>query len=662
MNFLAPTFLWLLPLASIPIIIHILNQMNIQTVEFSSIKFLRLIEHDSIKKLKLLQLILLIIRTIMILLIILMISRPVIHGIYQHWIEDPNSTFTVIMVDNSFSNSGESNSQPRIDMINSSLSRILEQIHKDSHIVLSTTTAGVIYSGKRNNLPDGLRTIQQSYLEGELSFNFIQSLEYKSREFANYELYLLSDCQNNTFTNIESINDTLEDWNIYIIKPPIQNANYGILDVEIENDFLLTNTPINIVVSVSNMATETIENVLMELLIDDINVGQQLITISSGESANYRFITALPERGMYIGQIKLQNDERIGDNTHYFVINIQEEIKVMSYNMNNIYFNQAIKAIKQKKTDIQNFQFNDNEFRTVDKDVIIIQGEPNNITQHINILKLFVEGGGHIIYFPDKNTKYIPDFIAQLTGDNFKEEKVESASTLFQTISRKSPGIHYFLNQNQNDQIDNIQYFKYIPLQNTSSSQIELLNNVSIWNRYNRLNGIIDVFGFSLDLSWTTLPLRGSFIPFTNNLLHSSLNTNSKKYFTGENWKFSLDSKYFNTALHYISPNGSKDIITSETKYISLLEPGIHRILSNNEPISEIPVNISENELRSPYLTDSEMESLFPNKIVILDDNFAEGIKQARYGTEIWSYLLLFLVLLTCFEMILSNGKRFQNS
>ena len=48
MSFLASNFLWLLPLISIPVILHIMNQSRIKNIDFSSLRFLRLIEHDSI--------------------------------------------------------------------------------------------------------------------------------------------------------------------------------------------------------------------------------------------------------------------------------------------------------------------------------------------------------------------------------------------------------------------------------------------------------------------------------------------------------------------------------------------------------------------------------------------------------------------------------------
>ena len=44
MSFLTPFFLWLIPLVSIPLIIHLWNRRNIITVDFSTLRFLKLLE------------------------------------------------------------------------------------------------------------------------------------------------------------------------------------------------------------------------------------------------------------------------------------------------------------------------------------------------------------------------------------------------------------------------------------------------------------------------------------------------------------------------------------------------------------------------------------------------------------------------------------------
>ena len=164
-----------------------------------------------------------------------------------------------------------------------------------------------------------------------------------------------------------------------------------------------------------------------------------------------------------------------------------------------------------------------------------------------------------------------------------------------------------------------------------------------------------------MDLSWTTLPLRGSFIPFINNVIHSIGTSQNDSIYAGDIWKYSLESKYLDSEIHYISPSGLKEIINTKTTNLFISETGIHSIFTGKHKITNIAVNIPTSELQSIILSKSDVKELFPNQIIFLNDNLTQEIRQARYGTEIWRYLLLLLILFTCIEMILSNGKRFQS-
>jgi len=77
MTFLFPTVLWGLAAASIPIIIHLLSLRHTRDIEFSTLYFIKELEHKTIRRLKLRQLLLVLIRVLVIVCLILMVARPV---------------------------------------------------------------------------------------------------------------------------------------------------------------------------------------------------------------------------------------------------------------------------------------------------------------------------------------------------------------------------------------------------------------------------------------------------------------------------------------------------------------------------------------------------------------------------------------------------------
>ena len=76
MNFLHPAFLWALPLAAVPIIIHLLNRRRFQRVDFAAIEFLRRAIKRTRRRLLLEDLLLLLFRTLAVIALILGLARP----------------------------------------------------------------------------------------------------------------------------------------------------------------------------------------------------------------------------------------------------------------------------------------------------------------------------------------------------------------------------------------------------------------------------------------------------------------------------------------------------------------------------------------------------------------------------------------------------------
>lgn len=97
MTFLYPTFLYFLPLAALPFIIHLTGERKYRPYDFSSLKFLREIERDSLKKLRWRQWLILLLRTLAILLFVLALAKPLYRGLSA----GPDSG--ILLIDRSFS-------------------------------------------------------------------------------------------------------------------------------------------------------------------------------------------------------------------------------------------------------------------------------------------------------------------------------------------------------------------------------------------------------------------------------------------------------------------------------------------------------------------------------------------------------------------------------
>ncbi|MBN2406289.1 MAG: BatA and WFA domain-containing protein [Elusimicrobia bacterium] len=99
MTFINPVFLWFIPIAAAPVIIHLLNRSKRKRVMFSTLKFLQAATKRTLKRFQFLQLLLLLVRVLIVMLLTLAFSRPV----WQGYTGEKEVLYNVILIDNSYS-------------------------------------------------------------------------------------------------------------------------------------------------------------------------------------------------------------------------------------------------------------------------------------------------------------------------------------------------------------------------------------------------------------------------------------------------------------------------------------------------------------------------------------------------------------------------------
>ena len=179
MSFVFSNFLWLLPLISLPILLHLYNKRKFKTVKFSSLKFFNVIKKESINKISLINIILLIIRTLIIFCIIMILSRPVYKSNYNNISNVNMSTIVVIGIDNSISN---------YTFIKDNFKDIADNIFK----LYNNNTIVHIYNISNNELiyDDKLSNINLNSFQSQMSIhsNSIEEflIKLNSQRYENY--------------------------------------------------------------------------------------------------------------------------------------------------------------------------------------------------------------------------------------------------------------------------------------------------------------------------------------------------------------------------------------------------------------------------------------------------------------------------------------------
>jgi hypothetical protein len=200
----------------------------------------------------------------------------------------------------------------------------------------------------------------------------------------------------------------------------------------------------------------------------------------------------------------------------------------------------------------------------------------------------------------------------------------------------------------------------------TSQSWMTTENMESIWSHFEEGNGVVEIFSISTNLNWSTLPLKGNFVPFIHNLIYQSMHLNLSSLYVGEKWKLDGNKLIGTNTIHYASPGNPavKKFVPQDL----MLQPsdaiGFHSILRDSRTVSQVAFNAAFDELNSPLLSYDEIDKLVKLPINHIDasEEITTHIKLAQTGTELWRIFLIILILLIVTEMLISNYGNHQKS
>ena len=203
-------------------------------------------------------------------------------------------------------------------------------------------------------------------------------------QYLNRYLFIISDGQKNLFSdNFKNEND---NWYINYINARRSHANLSITSVQTDNNLILTNDIFQITSNIKNTGYKNINNHLVELFIDDINIGKRYIDIPVNTSKNIPFDLAIPTYGKHLCRIEIEDDDINTDNIFYFTINLKENITIdIIDNYNNIYLKNILTSFNITNSIVQlNYHNIESYINTNTRNNILFILGLNNLTDKLN--------------------------------------------------------------------------------------------------------------------------------------------------------------------------------------------------------------------------------------------------------------------------------------
>jgi len=209
---LSPLLLWLLPLAALPVIIHLLNRLRYQTVRWAAMMFLRSADRDASRRAKIRQWLILAVRCLMLLFFILALARLQSQGRLARFF-DPGADMVVILFDRSASmehlRGGTSGRERALDLLRSGL----EEAADGARVLWVDSATGEVTPVPSGMDPERLPMTVSTSTSADTAALLRTALREISRaEVARAEIWIPTDRQSRSWIPEGTESPDWEEW------------------------------------------------------------------------------------------------------------------------------------------------------------------------------------------------------------------------------------------------------------------------------------------------------------------------------------------------------------------------------------------------------------------------------------------------------------------
>jgi hypothetical protein len=302
-SFLNPGFLAALPVAAIPVIIHLLSRRRLPEVTFPTTQFLRTLEPREIRRLRLREILLLILRTLALLLLVLAFARPSLTP--RNAVTHAAAAVAILIDDSESMGATDEQGRPRIETAKERALAITEGARPGDELTVITSTrpdgAGSGFSTDRVRAKRVLEQVQAT----ELPARFPEAIETARRSLRRSalharELYVISDMQRSNLPSEVLAGLAAPGPGVRVYLVPVVSSrvpNHAIEDVDPELRPGPEGRGLELKARVANYADAPSDRVAIRVRRGDALVGGGDVTLRAGESR----WTAMPVESRALG-------------------------------------------------------------------------------------------------------------------------------------------------------------------------------------------------------------------------------------------------------------------------------------------------------------------------------------------------------------------------
>ena len=665
-----------------PLFLHLFNLRQPQTVEFSSLAFVKELQESAVQRVRIKEWLLLALRMLAIACLVMAFAQPTLTGSLGGAVGTAPTTH-VVVVDNSLSMAADGDGGSYFDQAVQHAQGALDAVEEGDEVLLWPTAR----TEERRPAPIANADVaRQALAELEPQAGgapLAQALERAAQAASESDLpqtalYVASDFQASTLG--DSLEAALPD-DLPVQLLPVdtrRQSNVGIADVTVTSRIAEVGQPVQLEATLVNHGPDPLPDYVASVYLAGERVAQATTTLEPGLETTVSFTVTPQERGWLGGAVATEDDDFPADDRHHFTLHVPEErrvLRVRGEGQAPRYVDLALSSemiadrIALRTTSIPEQDLASAELGQYD--AVLLVGPRSLSSGEVEALARYVNRGGGLLLFPNAQAR--PDdynallgavgagsvrgFSGALGADRTVASfgRVDLAHPLFEGVfqqqrgddeaSVEQPDLHYTLN--------------FRPSGQSGQSLIELSNGRPFLHEVRHGSGRLLLMAVAPTRAWSDLPVRGLFVPLLYRsvyYLSASTSVAGKQLVAGRPAELRVTGVAPAASLRLVGPEGLElrpeqrnlfgaTLLILDTAPVT---PGAYAVQDGATQVQRIAINSApaESNLRSapPATAAQTLQAATGASVQAVSEagstDLAEALRTRRAGVEIWNVFL----------------------
>jgi hypothetical protein len=681
--------------ALLPLLIHLISRRRVETVDFSSLRFLRELERKRIRRVRLRQILLLIVRSLIILMVALAIARPTIRGARAGGASAHAKTSIAIVLDDSASMSRDAGAGDLFGEARARAHEIASLLGEGDQAFLVTSgdpPLAALSEGtfSRSAFIEALDGVEVSASATDYSAAIARAFEaVAGARNINREVYVVGDLQRTGWGSGAAATEpgapespaaggASPGARLYLLRVSGGEANLSCRSVTVSRKYGGRAGLFTVAAEVHN-ARRTAASVPVRLFVDGEQVGQAGVEAEPGEVAVTRFTVDVDESEWHAGWIELPSDLLDADNRRFFVIPKAERTEVL-----------VVRADEDEGKDDAYYieraldpTASGDRFRPI---VISASSLPAQDPRRFPVAVLadvgrmeadaeawvdrYLSAGGALVVVLGSRTDiryWNANLLPNLTGARIRAPLDDERGARLAPSSRGHPILEGLVVGDR--LIDDVSVRRGFEVDAGDAEEVLELPGIGpalILGRRGAGAGVTALFT-GVDPDWSDLPKSGILVPLIHRLVSRPHAGSARRYqvVVGEELFVPRDPA-LTGRLEVTLPDSSRVIpellesgvhgaVVRDTRL-----PGIYVFTSGGEIAALGAVNTSPRESNLASATTREIDEIMAgidHRFIDPDAPLETEILESRHGRELWRVFVYAVLLLMALEMVLARPR-----